>query len=233
MALPIVEVPKYSVTIPSNGESVVYRPYLVKEEKILMIAMESENQEQVIQAIKEVIAACTFNKINVENLTIFDMEYIFLKLRSKSVGEVSKVSLKCTKCGTSNELEIQLDTLEIQKPETDYSLVMITDKIGVKFNYPTVKVAAQLSKYSGTEAAMKTIVACIDNIFDDEKVYPAGDSTPKELEQFIDSLNSEQFSRMQKFFENIPSLSYDSKFECSSCGHQNELLIKGLANFFG
>jgi hypothetical protein len=233
MALPIVEVPKYSVTIPSNGESVVYRPYLVKEEKILMIAMESENQEQVMRAVKEVIAACTFNKINVDNLTVFDMEYVFLKLRSKSVGEVSKIGIKCGECSALNDIEVQLDILEVSKPEEDNSVVMITDKIGVKLRYPTVKDANVLVKYSGTEAAMKTIIACIDNIFDDEKVYPAGDSTPKELEQFVDSLNSEQFKKMQKFFETMPSLSHDAKFTCIKCGHQNELLIKGLANFFG
>ena len=233
MALPIVEVPKYSVTIPSTGESVVYRPYLVKEEKILMIAMESENQEQVMRAVKEVIAACTFNKINVDTLTVFDMEYVFLKLRSKSVGEVSKIGIKCAECSSLNDIEVQLDILEVTKPEEDSSVVMITDKIGVKLRYPTVKDVNVLSKYSGTEAAMKTIVACIDNIFDDEKVYPAKDSTPKELEQFVEALNSEQFKKMQKFFETMPSLSHDAKFTCSSCGHQNELLIKGLANFFG
>lgn len=233
MALPIVEVPKYSVTIPSTGESVVYRPYLVKEEKILMIAMESENQEQVMRAVKEVIAACTFNKINVDTLTVFDMEYVFLKLRSKSVGEVSKIGIKCAECSSLNDIEVQLDILEVTKPEEDSSVVMITDKIGVKLRYPTVKDVNVLSKYSGTEAAMKTIVACIDNIFDDEKVYPAKDSTPKELEQFVEALNSEQFKKMQKFFETMPSLKHDAKFTCSSCGHQNELLIKGLANFFG
>ena len=233
MALPIVEVPKYSVTIPSTGESVVYRPYLVKEEKILMIAMESENQEQVMRAVKEVIAACTFNKINVDTLTVFDMEYVFLKLRSKSVGEVSKIGIKCAECSSLNDIEVQLDILEVTKPEEDSSVVMVTDKIGVKLRYPTVKDVNVLSKYSGTEAAMKTIVACIDNIFDDEKVYPAKDSTPKELEQFVEALNSEQFKKMQKFFETMPSLKHDAKFTCSSCGHQNELLIKGLANFFG
>ena len=233
MALPIVDVPKYSVTIPSTEESVVYRPYLVKEEKILMIAMESENQEQVMRAVKEVIAACTFNKVNVDNLTVFDMEYVFLKLRSKSVGEVSKIGVKCGECSTLNDIEIQLDTLEVSKPTEDKSVVMITDKIGVKLRYPTVKDANLLVKYSGTEAAIKTIVACIDNIFDDDKVYPAKDSTPKELEQFLDSLNAEQFKKMQSFFETMPSLSHDATFTCSSCGHQNELLIKGLANFFG
>ena len=137
MALPIIEVPKYSVTIPSNGESVVYRPYLVKEEKVLMIAMESENQEQDMRAVKEVIAACTFNKINVDNLTVFDMEYVFLKLRSKSVGEVSKIGVKCGECSTLNDIEVQLDTLEVSTPTEDNSVVMVTDKIGVKYEGKT------------------------------------------------------------------------------------------------
>lgn len=235
MALPIIEVPKYSVTIPSTGDNVVFRPYLVKEEKILMIAMESENQEQVLRAVKEIIAACTFNKVNVETLAMFDLEYVFLNLRAKSVGEVSKLGLKCTECQTSNEVEIHLDTLKVTMPEEDFSTVMITDKVGVKLRYPTVKDATVLSKSdaTGADAAIKTIIACIDNIFDDERVYPAKDHTPKELEQFVDSLNAEQFGRMQKFFESMPALEETVKYDCTNCGHHNELLIKGLANFFG
>ena len=235
MALPIVEVPKYSVTIPSTGESVVYRPYLVKEEKILMIAMESENQEQVLRAVKEIIAACTFNKVNVDTLAMFDLEYIFLNLRAKSVGEMSKIGLKCSECQTTNDVEIHLDTLKVTMPEEDYSTVMITDKIGVKLRYPTVKDATTIAKVdlTGADAAIRTIIACIDNIFDDERVYPAKDHTPKELEQFVDSLNAEQFGRMQKFFESMPSLEETVKYDCVNCGHHNELTIKGLANFFG
>tara|TARA_B110000503_G_scaffold142212_1_gene238271 strand:+ start:280 stop:981 length:702 start_codon:yes stop_codon:yes gene_type:complete len=233
MALPIISVPKYSVTIPSTGISVVYRPYLVKEEKILMIAMESEDQTQILGAVKEIIAACTFDKVKTESLALFDLEYIFLKLRSKSVGEVSKIGLKCKECETSNEILIDLDTIEVQGLDNINYTIMVNDNIGMKLRYPTVKDASILSKYTGVEAAMKTMIACIENIFDENKVYPAKDSTPKELEQFIDSLNSEQFKKLQVFFERMPVLSHKVGYTCSKCSTVNELVIKGLANFFG
>lgn len=234
MALPVIDTPKYITTIPSTGEKVSYRPYLVKEEKILMIAMESENQDQILGAVKDIIGACTFGKVNVEQLALFDLEYIFLKLRAKSVGETSKIGLKCSECETSNEIEVPLDAIEVKAVDKDDSVIMLTDKVGIKFRYPSVKDAEKLSGIKdGVGAVMKTIIMCIDNIFDDEKVYPAKDSTPKELEAFIDSLNSDQFKRIQAFFEGMPSVSYTAKFKCESCGHENELLIKGLANFFG
>jgi transcription elongation factor Elf1 len=234
MALPVIDTPKYMATIPSTGEKVSYRPYLVKEEKILMIALESENQEQILGAVKDIIGACTFNKVNVDELAIFDLEYLFLKLRSKSVGETSRVGLKCSNCETSNEVEIPIDTIEVSGVDKDNGVIMLTDKVGMKLRYPSVKDAEKLTNAKDNVGTiMKTIVMCIENIFDDEKVYPAKDSTPKELEAFIDSLNSEQFKKIQGFFESMPSLSYTTKFKCDSCGHENELVIKGLANFFG
>jgi hypothetical protein len=233
MTLPIIETPKYSVVIPSTGEQVVYRPYLVKEEKVLMIALESEDQDQILRAVKEIIHACTFGKIKVEELALFDLEYVFLKLRSKSVGEISSIGLKCSNCGTSNKIDINLDQIEFDKIDRSSFSIMLTDKVGVTLRYPSVDDATKLAKYTGVEAVMKTIVACIVNIYDDDKVYPAKDSTPKELEQFLETLNSEQFKKIQTFFESMPSLSHTAKFTCESCETENEVLLKGMANFFG
>lgn len=233
MALPIIETPKYSVVIPSTGEQVVYRPYLVKEEKVLMIALESEDQEQILRAVKDIIHSCTFQKVKVEDLALFDLEYIFLKLRSKSVGEVSTVGLKCTSCGTSNKVDIDLNSIEFDKLDRSSFSIMLTDKIGITLRYPSVDDATKLSKYTGVEAVIKTITACIVNIYDEDKIYPAKDSTPKELEQFLETLNSEQFKKIQTFFESMPSLSHTAKFKCENCETDNELVLRGMANFFG
>jgi len=232
MALPIIETPKYSVKIPSTGESVVYRPYLVKEEKVLMIAMESENQEQILRAVQDVIEACTFGKIDIKKLATFDLEYIFLKLRAKSVGEVSKIGLKCSNCSTSNEYELNLDTLEVTAGDVN-SKIMLTDKVGIKMKYPSVADAQKIGSLEGVEAIMKTIIMSIEMIFDEDNVYPAKDSSTQELQAFIDSLSSEQFKKIEVFFRNMPALKHDVKYTCESCGTVNEFEIKGLANFFG
>jgi hypothetical protein len=234
MALPVIDTPKYSVKIPSTGKTVAYRPYLVKEEKVLMIALESENQEQVLTAVKDIIHACTYEKVDVDQLASFDLEYLFLKLRSKSVGETSTIGLKCSECQTSNSVDIPVDSIEVTMPEGSSNSIMLTDKIGITLRYPTVKDIQKLSATKeGVDQMMKTVVLCIENIYDDEKVYPAKDSTPKELEAFIDSLNSEQFKKIQRFFESMPSLKYDVKYTCENCGTVNEFELRGLANFFG
>lgn len=234
MALPIIDTPKYSVKVPSTGEKVLFRPYLVKEEKILMMAMESEDQEQILRAVKDIITACTYGKVDVDSLAIFDLEFLFLKLRSKSVGETSKVGLNCKNCETSNEVEIPIDSIDVQMGEKGANIIKLTDKVGITLKYPSVKDAEKISKLSGgVDTIMKTIVMCIENIFDEDKVYPSKDSTPAELEAFIDSLNSEQFKKIQVFFESMPTLKHTVKYKCEHCGADNEFELRGLANFFG
>ena len=234
MALPVIDTPKYSVKVPSTGKAVQYRPYLVKEEKILMMALESENQEQILGAVKDIIQACTYDKVKVDDLAPFDLEYLFLKLRSKSVGETSRVGIKCKSCDHSNEVEIPIDSVEVNMEDLPSPTIMLTDKVGIVLRYPTVKDIEKLAVMKdGMGQIMRTITMCIENIFDDDKVYPAKDSTPKELEAFIDSLNSEQFKKIQEFFEKMPALSHDVRFTCSECGTTNEFALKGLANFFG
>ena len=234
MALPVIDTPKYSAKIPSSGQSISYRPYLVKEEKILMIALESENQEQILNAVKDIIQACTYDKVKVDELASFDLEYLFLKLRAKSVGETSKIGLRCISCDKTNQIEINIDDITVDISNSSDSNIMLNDKVGIKLRYPTVKDIQKLSSMKdGVDQMMRTVTMCIDNIFDDNKVYPAKESTPKELEAFIDSLNSEQFKKIQHFFESMPSLKRDVAFACEHCGHSNEFELKGLANFFG
>ena len=234
MALPVIDTPKYSAKIPSTGKAVAYRPYLVKEEKILMIALESENQDQILTAVKDIIYACTYEKVKVDDLAAFDLEYLFLKLRSKSVGETSKIGLRCKSCDKTNEIEVDVNSIEVNMDDAVDSKIMLTDSVGITLRYPTVKDIQKLAGMKdGVDQMMRTVVMCIENIFDDNKVYPAKDSTPKELEAFIDTLNSDQFKKIQGFFEKMPSLKHDVNFMCEHCGTPNEFELKGLANFFG
>jgi hypothetical protein len=240
MPLPILQSPKYEVKIPSTGKKVTYRPYLVKEEKILMIAMESGDQKQILNAMKEVISNCSFGKIEADSLCTFDLEYIFLKLRSKSVGETSKIKIKCEKCETSTSIEINLDSIEIDMTNRPESNIKLTDDVGVTMSWPKMKAATELAVSNEKESdskvgsAIDVIISCIDSIYDKTKVYKSSEQTKEEMMQFIDSLNQSQFAKIQEFIEAMPKLEHLAKFKCSDpkCGHQNEITLSGMQNFF-
>lgn len=238
MALPTIETPKYEVKIPSTGKRIQYRPYLVKEEKILMIAMESNDQAQIIEAIKDVIKACTFDKVDPDKLATFDLEYIFLKLRAKSVGEVSKVGLICEKCTKSTTVDINLDTIEINMASVPSNKIQLTDKIGVTLCWPKIKT---LNKITGTQEntridnVMEIIAGCIESISDDKKLYPASEHSKEELMQFLESLNQAQFAKIQQFIEATPRLEHTIEFDCSNkdCKCKNSMVLSGIQSFFG
>lgn len=237
MALPIVNSAKYLVTIPSTGVEVEYRPYTVKEEKILMIALESKDQKQILRALKDVIANCITQEISVEDFTLFDFEVLFLALRAKSVGEQVELQLKCDdeECNGVSPVGINLEQIKLtDMPES--KTVLIDKNIGVIFRYPSVEMT---SKYdpedeSGNQvdAAFDMIIDCIDEIFDEENVYDAKDETKESLTGFIESLSSQQFQKISDFFSKIPTLAHDVEFKCVTCGKENNLELKGLQSFF-
>lgn len=239
MALPIIESPKYSAKIPSTGKTVQYRPYLVKEEKILMIAMESENQNQILQAIKDIVRSCTFDKVDPDKLCTFDLEYLFLKLRAKSVGEISKVGLKCEKCDKPTTVEINLDEIEVKTDNLPSNKIKLTDTIGVTLSWPRVKLINQIegaaNNSNRVDGVMDIVLSCIESIYDDTKIYPADEQTREELVKFLDSLNQTQFAKIQEFIEKMPRLEHTVKFGCANkdCKHNNSLTISGMASFFG
>lgn len=240
MPLPVLESPKYEVKIPSTGKVVTYRPYLVKEEKILLIAMESEDQKQILQAMKDVIHSCTFGKLDVDKLAIFDIEYIFLKLRIKSVGETAKIGIKCEKCGMPVKVELELDKIQVSElPKSNK--IKLTDKIGVLMRFPTVsQMKPEDKSRSKLDEGLEILRGCIESIYDDKGVYPADEQSPEELDQFIESLNSDQFLKLQEFVANMPKLEHKVKFTCRSitppstapCGKENEITLSGIQSFF-
>jgi hypothetical protein len=238
MPLPIIETPKYETKLPSTGKKIQYRPYLVKEEKMLMIALESGDQKQIIQAVKDTISSCTLGKIDANSMPIFDMEYMFLRIRSKSVGEISKLNLKCVKCENTTKVEVNLDEITIDTKNLPSNKIQLTETVGVVLNWPRVDLIAELSGEDTTESqsssklAFDVILSCIDSIYDEKQSYPASEQTKEELNQFIESLNQEQFLKIQKFIEAMPKLQHNVEFDCAHCKEKNSLLLKGIQNFF-
>jgi len=234
MALPTLNAAKYRTIIPSLGKEVEYRPYLVKEEKILMIAMESKDQGQILRALKDVIKACVFDDIDVNKLAMFDLEALFLKLRGKSVGETTEIKIKCSHCEVENEQLINFEEIKMPVIIKQNNVIALTDDVGVTLGYPSVGgLEKQDQKASSVEQAMNMIVECIESIYDADNVYSAKDEGSKSVQAFVDSLNSQQFKKLTVYFEAMPAVTYDMKFDCISCGKENELELRGFDNFFG
>jgi ribosomal protein L44E len=234
MALPELNTARYKVEVPSTGQEISYRPYLVKEEKLLMMAMESNDSKVIMQTTIDIIKACVFDDIDVESLAMFDIETLFLALRSKSVGEKIDLNIKCEECQHGNEVQIDFDAIEAPVVTDDNKQMMLTDTVGVVLKYPSVKDIDSLSNLGDNEmdAAMSMLVACIDSIFDEDNVYDAKSETTKELTNFVESLNSEQFQNLSEFFGSMPALSSLIEFNCTSCGKANSQELKGLQSFF-
>jgi phage FluMu protein Com len=233
MALPKLVSSKHTLVVPSTKESIEYRPYLVKEEKILMMAFESKDQSQMITALRDTIAGCTEGKIKVDNLTMFDLEYIFLKLRSKSVGENTKLKVKCIKCETANEVNIDLSSVNVVGEIKPTAKIELTDTVGVMLKYPTVKgLYRQLNSLNEANSALAAIASAIESIYDADNVYPAENESEKSILEFIESLTSDQFKKIVSFFDDMPKLKHDIDFTCTHCKEENKIAVEGLQNFF-
>jgi len=237
MALPKLEVPIYELTVPSTDEKIKYRPFLIKEEKILLIAMESGESEDVIQAVKQIVSECTFNKLKLGNMPMFDVEYIFLQIRSKSVGEVSKLKVLCQDDGkTYANVEVDLTEIEVQVNDDHTNKIELTDEMGVIMKYPTIDSfsTAGISDITA-ENMLDVIVACIDKIYDKkgEEVYDSKDSSKKELMDFVEQMNTTQFQDVQSFFDSMPKLRHEITVVNPKTKVENVVALSGLNDFFG
>lgn len=235
MALPKLDAPRYEMKLPSTNQKVVYRPYLVKEEKILMLAMESGDDRQMIRAVKDVISACTDGAVDVDTMTMFDMEYMFTQLRSKSVGEKTTVGVSCTSCSTKNDVDIDLSNVHVTVPNAKSRKIELTKEVGVMLKYPSLDevMSTQTSDAPEVEKTFDVIISCIDSIYSGDEIFDAKDQTKKELKEFIESLSADQFNKIKSFVETMPSAKVAVSFDCTKCGHHNEFDVKGIANFFG
>lgn len=234
MALPkINDKPKYSLTIPSTGEVVRFRPYLVKEEKVLMLAMESEDAKQIVNAIVDTIDACVEGDLPRNKLKMYDVEYMFTQIRGKSVGETTEINMICTECDARSPVTIKFDDIKVDIPDVS-DIIQATDDIKIKMQWPSyTKLMNQMSGGELTTAdALKTLNTCIHSILTEEEVFHAVDQTEEELTEFVDSLPPGVLKDMQTFIEAMPRLEKPGEYDCISCGHHNTYKLQGIQDFF-
>ena len=235
MALPKLNVPQYMVTLPSTQEQISMRPFLVKEEKVLMIALESNDAAQISMAVRDIIVSC-YDLKDLDSLTVFDIEYLFLQLRAKSVGENMNIQIKCQEedCKELTPISINVDDVVIINQDQDRTILLDKDSgVGVKMKYPSLELISSMDmeKLNSIEGVMDLIVKCIDSIFDNDNVYDADTETTEELSSFVESLSSEQFKKVQLFLQEVPAVYYKTDYECK-CGKTQEVELRGLNSFF-
>lgn len=234
MALPkINSTPEFDVIVPSTGESVSFRPYLVKEEKVLMLAFESKDTAQAAKAIGNTLNACAQDDgFNAFKCTTYDVEYIFTTLRTKSVGEKSDVIIKCSECDTKNDVTIDLEDVNIKDAKIKRETVKLTDSVSVDLSYPQYGLLTNITaEGEALQDGIKMIGACIDAINTEEESFGREDFKPAELEEFMEELTTEQFKKLSEFLKDIPKLEHGVSFKCVNCGHENHATLSGMQDF--
>ena len=237
MALPTIETPRYELTLPSQDIKVQYRPFLVKEEKVLLMAMESKDNNQIINATKDIIKTCTFDKLEIDKLPMFDIEYLLLQIRGKSVGEIANFKVICPDDKiTAGDVEINLSEVNVQVDDEHNNKIVIdeTRDLGLVLNYPSLGITKAGFDVNSTDVdTMFGVVAgCIDHIFEGEKTFPAKDSTQKELKEFLEGLPQAAFLKIKKFFDTMPQLRHEVEVTNPKTGVKSKVTFKGLQDFF-
>ena len=232
MALPKLETKTYTLTLPSTGEDIKFRPFLVKEQKILMMAQESKNDSELVDAMSQLISDCTFEKVNPKTCPMFDAEYIFLKLRAKSVGEVANIEVTCPDDNkTKVKVSVNLDEIECNMVDDHSNIVNITDTVKIVFNYPLLNSFKDVKSTNKAVALFEMISECIQEIHYGEDVYNKIDVSKKEIEEFLDSLDSQQFLKISDFFETMPKLRYPVEVTNPKTNVKGEVILEGLQSF--
>ena len=238
MPLPKIATPTYELELPSTGATIKYRPFLVKEEKVLVIALESEDNKQITNAIKAVLKSCILSKgIKVEDLPTFDIEYLFLNIRGKSVGEDLDVNIICPDDNkTQVPVTIALDEIEVQKDDNHTNKIKLDDSIMMEMKYPSldqfIKNNFDFKEGSQLDQSFDLIASCIDKIYTEDEVWATADCTKKEVKEFLESMNSQQFKEIEAFFESMPKLSHTINVTNPNTKVESEVTLEGLASFF-
>jgi hypothetical protein len=243
VSLPKIVTPEYYVQLKSAKQPVKYRPYLVKEEKVFLTAKESGDPKEVERAIRQILRACTFDALDIEKLPSFDIEYLFLQLRARSVNNIIEVQYQCQnkvedgdeRCGGVSSVRIPIDEITIDTPEDHKTLVPITDELTLEMQYPTVETLQQFIIDGTVSSVLSTelVVSCIKSIVDkDGTVYESRDYDRAELRAFVDSLSLQQIEKLQVFFGTMPTLRYATEFVCRKCGYREPIVFEGIQDFF-
>lgn len=231
MPLPILEVPTYELTLPSNGKKVRYRPFLVKEHKVLLTMAEA-SEDEVIRIVNEIVDVCTFNNLNVRDLPHFDVEYIFMQLRAKSISEKVDVVITCANCKENYDSSFNIDELKVEKSSTNNNKIMLTNSVGVEMRYPKFDSVVRVYDSDNPEEVFKLVKKSIAGIFQDDQYWAAEEQNDEDLEMFLNSLTKEQFDKIEEFFVSSPKIVQIVETDCPSCNHHNTSRIEGLQNFF-
>ena len=239
MPLPKINTPVYELVLPSSGRKVKYRPFLVREEKILIMALESENQKQISEAIKTVIGQCVQTKgIKVDKMATFDIEYLFLNVRAKSVGETVEVNVTCPDDGkTQVQMEIDIDSIKIQRDPEHTNIIKLDDNLSIQMNYPSLNQFIETNFDTNTDQSqvdqsLEVIMTCIGQVYNQDEAWEASECTKKELKDFVESMNSKQFKEVENFFSTMPKLTHNIKVTNPETKVESTVVLEGLASFF-
>lgn len=245
MALPKIDVPVYETKLISTGKVVKFRPFLVKEQKLFLMASQSEDIKESIDIIKQILNNCLMSKVNVDDLPTFDLEHLFIQLRARSVGEIVNLRYNCNNIleSENNEtktcngiVKFDLNILELQPKinEEHSNKIVITDKLGLVMKYPTFQMVNEVNvkNLNDLDGIMELIVKCIDYIYDENQIYYAKDSTQEELMDFVDTMQQDDLEKIQLFFNTMPKFEKKLDFKCAKCKHEEEITLEGIQNFF-
>jgi len=239
MALPIQNATLYTATIPSTKQEIKFRAFLVKEEKALLIAQQSEDQTVMMDTLKQIIKSCVKTELNMDTLALFDIEYLFCQLRAKSVGEIVDIVVACDVCPDEEtkarvKLSFDLSKLQVNFPAEHTKKIPLFDDVGVVMKYPSLSMIKDLEgmDQADAESVFKVVTTSIELIYDGDELHYAKDQTEQELQEFLENLNQDQFKKIQQFFETMPKLSKEVQYDCPVCKHHHEKVIEGLNSFF-
>ena len=239
MPLPTITTPTYELNLPSTGKKIKYRPFLVKEEKILILALETRDQNQITNAVKDVLKKCVITRgVKIDDLPTFDIEYLFLNIRAKSVGETIEVNITCPDDNkTSVPIEVNIDSIKIKKDKKHKDIIKLDDNLSLKLKYPSMDSFIESNFEGNTNdndvtSTINMITKCIDVIYNEEESWSASDSTTKELQEFIEQLNTKQFQLIENFFTSMPKLSHAIKVVNPKTKVESTVILEGLASFF-
>jgi DNA-directed RNA polymerase subunit M/transcription elongation factor TFIIS len=243
MALPKIDTPVYETTLISTGKTIKYRPFLVKEQKLFLMASQSDDVKEVVNTIKQVLSNCILSEeVNVNNLPVFDLEHLFLQIRARSVSEVVNLKYTCNndivdekgenkKCGGLVKVDLNLLEIKPTIDNTHSNKIQLTEKLGIMMKYPTFDIVQKLNIKNEADL-LDLVVACIESIYDEEQIYYAKDVSKKELEEFVENLQQSDLEKIQHFFQTMPKLSKKFDFKCPKCGYNEDVNIEGIQSFF-
>lgn len=232
MALPKLTIAKYPITIPSTGKQTFFRPFLIKEQKVLLMAAEGGDEKQIVNAMLDIVTQCVDGLEDVKAMPIFDMEYLFLNIRAKSAGEIVTLTTRCPKCSKNLPVEMKLEEIRVQFPENSNNRIMLTESMGMIMRYPNMGDSVVDMASLGADSVVEFVSTFVETVFDEDNTYSSKDFTHKEIVTFMESLTTEQFEKITDFFRKMPALRKEMDLVCTGCGHGFKTQFSGLRDFF-